>query len=262
MSLVPLGFIVWITIDTGWAEVIALIFRNRVGELLVNTVLLELCTIPLCILLAVTLAWLTERTDIPGARIWSWLAVAPLAVPAFVHSYAWVSLVPSMHGLWSGVLVSVLAYFPFLYLPVAAALRRLDPAIEDAAASLGLGPWRVFFRAVLPQHAVGPATGRLRDPRAKTVNACVWIREIAEPPAAYRAVGAAGSHIEHLGDVDGRCRDRRGDHGRRVEPVADHCGGWREAIPGGGVGDGPQHRVGAAQIAEPLDPHPIRVTES
>ncbi|MGO7771032.1 iron ABC transporter permease, partial [Rhizobium ruizarguesonis] len=34
---------------------------------------------------------------------------------------------------------------------VAAALRRLDPAIEDAAASLGPNPWRVFFRAVLPQ---------------------------------------------------------------------------------------------------------------
>ena len=151
LSLVPLGFILWVTIQTGWHQAAALIFRGRVGELLINTVLLEVCTIPLSILLAVTLAWLTERTDIPQARLWSWLAVAPLAVPAFVHSYAWVSILPGMRGLWSGVLVSVLAYYPFLYLPVAATLRRLDPAIEDAAASLGLGPWRVFFRAVLPQ---------------------------------------------------------------------------------------------------------------
>ena len=161
LSLMPLGFILWVTVQTGWKQVIALVFRNRVGELLVNTVLLEVCTIPLCILLAVTLAWLTERTDIFGARIWSWLSAAPLAVPAFVHSYAWVSLVPSMHGLGSGVLVSVLAYYPFLYLPVAAALRRLDPAIEDAAASLGLGPWRVFFRAVLPQLRLAICGGSL-----------------------------------------------------------------------------------------------------
>jgi iron(III) transport system permease protein len=161
LSLVPLGFIIWITIQTGRTEVIALIFRGRVGELLINTVLLEACTIPLCILLAVALAWLTERTDIPGARIWSWLAVAPLAVPAFVHSYAWVSLVPGMRGLWSGVLVSVIAYYPFLYLPVAAALRRLDPAIEDAAASLGLGPWGVFYRAVLPQLRLAICGGSL-----------------------------------------------------------------------------------------------------
>jgi len=150
-SLVPLGFIGWITFDVGWQTVKELVFRARVGELLVNTVLLEAFTIPLSIALAVTLAWLVERTDIPFARLWSWLAVAPLAVPAFVHSYAWISLVPGMRGLQSGVFVSVLAYFPFLYLPVAAALRRLDPAIEDAAASLGLGPWRLFFRTILPQ---------------------------------------------------------------------------------------------------------------
>jgi len=150
-SLVPLGFIGWITFDVGWQTVKELVFRARVGELLVNTVLLEAFTIPLSIALAVTLAWLVERTDIPFARLWSWLAVAPLAVPAFVHSYAWISLAPGMRGLQSGVFVSVLAYFPFLYLPVAAALRRLDPAIEDAASSLGLGPWRLFFRTILPQ---------------------------------------------------------------------------------------------------------------
>jgi iron(III) transport system permease protein len=45
----------------------------------------------------------------------------------------------------------VLAYFPFMYLPVAALLRRLDPAVEEAAAALGLGPWQAFFRVVLPQ---------------------------------------------------------------------------------------------------------------
>jgi iron(III) transport system permease protein len=161
LSLVPLGFIVWVTIQTGRDEVIALVFRKRVGELLINTVLLEVLTIPVCIVLAVTLAWLTERSNIPGARIWSWLSAAPLAVPAFVHSYAWISLAPGMRGLASGVFVSVLAYYPFLYLPVAAALRRLDPAIEDAAASLGLGPWRVFFRAVLPQLRLAICGGSL-----------------------------------------------------------------------------------------------------
>jgi iron(III) transport system permease protein len=160
-SLVPLGFIAWVTYDVGWETVKTLVFRPRVGELLVNTVLLESITIPLSILLAVILAWLTERTDIPFARLWAWLAIAPLAVPAFVHSYAWVSLLPGMRGLQSGVFVSVLAYYPFLYLPIAAALRRLDPAIEDAAASLGLDPWRVFFRTVLPQLRLAICGGSL-----------------------------------------------------------------------------------------------------
>jgi iron(III) transport system permease protein len=160
-SLVPLGFIAWITVDVGWETVKQLVFRPRVGELLVNTVFLEVITVPLSIVLAVTLAWITERTDVPFARLWAWLAVAPLAVPAFVHSYAWVSLVPGMRGLQSGVFVSVLAYYPFLYLPAAAALRRLDPAIEDAAASLGLGPWAVFFRTILPQLRLAICGGSL-----------------------------------------------------------------------------------------------------
>jgi iron(III) transport system permease protein len=160
-SLIPIVFIGWITWDVGWETVRALIFRPRVGELLGNTALLELVTVPASIVVAVTLAWLTERTDLPYRRLWAWLAIAPLAIPAFVHSYAWISLFPSLRGLGGGTLISVIAYFPFLYLPVSAALRRLDPAIEDAAASLGLDPWRVFFRVVLPQLRLAICSGSL-----------------------------------------------------------------------------------------------------
>jgi iron(III) transport system permease protein len=161
LAMLPLAFILWVAVQTGWETVYALVFRPRVGELLVNTVLLVLCTVPLSIALSVALAWLTERSDLPGARLWAWLSVAPLAVPAFVHSYAWITLVPGLHGLKAGVLISVIAYFPFLYLPIAAALRRLDPALEDAAASLGLSPWRIFFRVVLPQLRLAICGGSL-----------------------------------------------------------------------------------------------------
>jgi iron(III) transport system permease protein len=161
LSLLPIAFVVGVSWATGWATIEALVFRPRVAELLINTVLLVLITLPLCIVLGTALAWLTERTNLPGRRLWSLLAVAPLAVPAFVHSYAWVSLIPSIHGLPAGVLVSVIAYFPFLYLPVAATLRRLDPAIEDVAESLGLKPWAVFWRVVLPQLRLAICGGAL-----------------------------------------------------------------------------------------------------
>ncbi|MEZ1319360.1 iron ABC transporter permease [Pseudomonas fluorescens] len=161
LALLPIAFVIGVYLQTGWSALVPLVFRPRVGELLVNTVLLVVITLPLCIVLGVTLAWLTERTDLPGRRWWSALATAPLAVPAFVHSYAWVSLVPPIHGLFAGVLVSVIAYFPFLYLPVAATLRRLDPAIEDVAESMGLRPWAVFFRVVLPQLRLAICGGAL-----------------------------------------------------------------------------------------------------
>lgn len=150
-ALVPLGFIAAVTLQTDTQTIVDLVWRPRVGTLLVNTVMLILVAVPLCIALGTALAWVTERTDLPGRRLWSALAAAPLAFPAFVHGYSWVSLFPSMHGFFAAVLVAVLAYFPFLYLPAAATLRRLDPGIEDVASSLGHTPFTVFRRVVLPQ---------------------------------------------------------------------------------------------------------------
>ena len=128
-----------------------LVVRPRVGELLVNTVGLVVVTVPLCVVIGVGVAWLVERTDLPGRAFWRPLFVAPLAIPAFVNSYAWVGVIPSLHGLWAGVLVATLSYFPFMYLPVAATLRRLDPAVEESARALGSDSVGVFFRVVLPQ---------------------------------------------------------------------------------------------------------------
>ncbi|WP_314196188.1 iron ABC transporter permease [uncultured Arthrobacter sp.] len=160
-SLLPLGYVVFMTAATGWDTARELIFRPRVGELLLNTVLLMLVTVPLCLVLGVGGAWLVERTTLRGKKVWAVLLAAPLAIPAFVNSYAWVSAVPSLHGLFSGVLIATLSYFPLVYIPAAATLSRLDPAVEQSAASLGLGAWRAFFRVVLPQLRIAMTGGGL-----------------------------------------------------------------------------------------------------
>ncbi len=150
-TFIPLGYVAWAVVSTGPAQAYALLVRPRVGELLINTVSLVLITVPLCAVLGVGAAWLVERTDLPGRSWWRPIFVAPLAVPAFVNSYAWTSVVPTMHGLGAGVLVSTLSYFPLIYLPVLATLRRLDPAVEETARALGSDSGAVFIRVVLPQ---------------------------------------------------------------------------------------------------------------
>lgn len=150
-ALIPAGFVAWVLVQSGWDTSVAMIFRPRVGELFVGTLVLLALAVPLSIGLALVLAWLTERSDLPLRHLWRWLAIAPLAVPAFVQAYAWDSSFPLLRGLWPAVAISVLAYFPLVYLPVIAQLRRLDPAIEDVAASLGNPPARVFLMVVLPQ---------------------------------------------------------------------------------------------------------------
>ncbi|MGK2880817.1 MAG: ABC transporter permease [Mycobacterium sp.] len=150
-TFIPLGYVAWAVVDTGPRQAAALIFRPRVAELLANTAALVLITVPVCIVIGVGAAWLVERTDLPGRAVWRPVLVAPLAVPAFVNSYAWVSLVPSLHGLGAGILVTTLSYFPLVYLPAAATLRRLDPAVEESSRTLGSSSVGVFLRVILPQ---------------------------------------------------------------------------------------------------------------
>jgi iron(III) transport system permease protein len=150
-TFIPLGYVVWGAISVGWRRAYELVVRPGVGELLFNTLALVAITVPLCVVIGVGVAWLVERTDLPGRWFWRPLFVAPLAVPAFVNSYAWVGVIPSLHGLGAGVLITTLSYFPFMYLPVAATLRRLDPTVEESARTLGSDTLGVFFRVVLPQ---------------------------------------------------------------------------------------------------------------
>ncbi|MCU1434387.1 MAG: iron transporter permease [Pseudarthrobacter sp.] len=160
-GLIPLGYVIYMTAVTGWDTSIELIFRPRVGELLTNTLLLMLIVVPATLVVGVGGAWLVERTKLRGHKWWAVLLAAPLAIPAFVNSYGWVSAIPSLEGVWSGALIATLSYFPLVYIPAAATLSRLDPAIEQSAASLGLGPWRVFFRVVLPQLRIAVTGGGL-----------------------------------------------------------------------------------------------------
>lgn len=161
VALAPMLFVARMAIEAGWTTFASLVFRERVAVLLFNTVGLIVLTVPICAVIAVGLAWIVVRSTMPGRRLLGWLAIAPLAIPAFVHSYAWSGLFPGLGGIGGGVLVSTLAYFPFLYLPIVATLERLDPALEDVAASMGLGPWPVFRRVVLPQLRMALCGGAL-----------------------------------------------------------------------------------------------------
>jgi len=151
LALVPLLFVVGAAVGLGGGETWRLIVRPRTGELLSNTARLLLACVLACAALGTAAAWLVERSTLPGRRLWHALLVAPLAVPAFVNSFGWVSLTPRVEGYGGALLIVTLSYYPFVYLPVSAVLRGLDPALEETAQALGLGPWRRFLRVVLPQ---------------------------------------------------------------------------------------------------------------
>ncbi|MEZ4531421.1 MAG: ABC transporter permease subunit [Thermomicrobiales bacterium] len=120
-------------------------------------------------LIAVPLAWLTLRADLPGRRVFAAVAILPLVIPSYVGAIAYVAAlgprgdlhgwlqgwfgietIPSIYGFFGAWLILSLFTYPYVYLNVSAALAGLDPSIEDAARGLGRGPLATFFRITLP----------------------------------------------------------------------------------------------------------------
>jgi iron(III) transport system permease protein len=151
IALIPLGFVVVYTISIGPSEAWDLLVRPRIGTLLWNTGRLVILCIAFSIVLGTGCAWLVERTDLPLRRLWHILLSAPLAVPAFVTGFGWISLTLRVEGFPGAVMIVTLSYFPLVYLPVAAMLRGLDPALEETAHSLGFGALKTFALVVVPQ---------------------------------------------------------------------------------------------------------------
>jgi iron(III) transport system permease protein len=149
--LLPIVFILQQAAYSHWSDVWRLVDRRLTRVLVVNTLELAVLVGAACAVLGTGAAWLVERTNLFGRRVWAVLVVIPVAIPDFVVGYAWHSIAPAVHGLGGAVLVMTLALYPLVYLPVAAALRRTDPEEEEVARSLGLGPLRTFFRVTLRQ---------------------------------------------------------------------------------------------------------------
>ncbi len=148
--LLPLGLLGLDARSAGWTEIHRVLFRERSWFLFQHTVVISLLVVLLAAAVGVTAAWITERARIPGRRVWTVLLVLPVAIPDFVVGYAWHSIDPTINGLLGATLVMTLGTYPLVYLPVAAALRRTDPAMEDTAYSLGAGRLSTFFRVTLP----------------------------------------------------------------------------------------------------------------
>ena len=150
LSLLPLLYVGTKAWQAGWSEALHLLWRPYVFGLMRNTLLLMIGVTLTCALVGLSLAWLLERSNLAGRRLWGVILCLPFAVPAFVSSFTWVSLSASFEGLGGAILVMSLSKYPLIFLPVAATLRNLDPALEESARTLGQNRWGVFFNITLP----------------------------------------------------------------------------------------------------------------
>lgn len=150
MSLLPLLYVALKAWQAGWHEAFRLLWRPFVWGLLRNTLMLMVGVTVACLIVGLALAWLLERSDLPGRRLWGVVLCLPFAVPSFVSSFTWVSLSSDFEGLGGAILVMALSKYPLVFLPVAATLRNLDTSLEESARTLGCSRWGVFFKVTLP----------------------------------------------------------------------------------------------------------------
>jgi len=149
--LTPLGLIVAQAVQAGWGDLWSLIDRSFVAELLWNTVRLAVVVTVLSAIIGTGAAWLTDRTSLPGRRIWAVLLIAPIVIPDFVLAWTWTSIFPSVHGYLGAVLIMTLHLYPLVYLPMAGAFRAIDPGQEEVAQSLGLSRPAAWLRVSVRQ---------------------------------------------------------------------------------------------------------------
>ncbi len=178
VELLPLIYLVSRTFSAG-ESAWQMLLRGRTLEIAFNSVLLAGSVALATVIIAVPLAWLTSRTDLPGRRFWSTAAALPLVIPSYIGALVIVGAfgprgllqsalepfgldrLPSIYGFFGSWLTLSLFTYPYVYLTVRAALSKIDPAQEEAARCLGHGAWRTFFAVTLPQIRPAAAAGAL-----------------------------------------------------------------------------------------------------
>jgi len=146
---------------------------------LFTTIRVSILTTIGTMILAYPVALVMVRGNQIVARLLAVIVIAPLLVNVVIRTYGWrVILTNSQNGVlnwlltqlgiepvrilyteWAIVIGSIHVFLPLMVLPLAAALGKIDPYVEEAARTLGASAWSVFRKVTLPLSIPGLAVG-------------------------------------------------------------------------------------------------------
>jgi iron(III) transport system permease protein len=139
--------------------------------LLLNSFIFGIGASGLSIVFALVLAWITIRTNAPCRRLFELIAIIPNILPPILVAISWVLLLNPSNGLINGLFVKMfgiekgpfniyslpglifvesLILTPLAFLVIAAALKSMDPSLEESAKTLGSGEFGVMRRITFP----------------------------------------------------------------------------------------------------------------
>lgn len=158
------------------------LLQTRILKLLGNTLLLTISVTSGALITGVSMAWLTERTDLPAKKIFRWLLAMPLAIPAYIGAIVHLAMLrprggyipqllenlfgqevflPSPFGFFGVTFILTFFTYPYVYLLSGAAFRSLHASLEEASRILGKNPLQTLFQVTLPALRPGLTAGAL-----------------------------------------------------------------------------------------------------
>lgn len=140
-------------------------------DVMVNTVVFVLGSSTLSTVLAIALAYLNTRSDIPFKVLFGVLSVVPMMIPHLLFAASWALLLNPSNGMLNlalmrglsldsapfdiytlpgMILVEGLLDLPIAYLIIAPAMASFDVTLEESSRVAGAGSWRTLLRVTLP----------------------------------------------------------------------------------------------------------------
>ena len=140
-------------------------------EILGNTLLFALGSVAVALLFAIPLSWLLMRTDIPFKKTFYVVLTVGILIPVFLRTIAWILLLSprigllnkwlvqifnldgpplNLYNLWGMAFIQGVSFVPGAFFMLSAAYRAMDPSLEEAAYTSGVGKLRTFFKINIP----------------------------------------------------------------------------------------------------------------
>lgn len=171
-TAVPI-FAVLIALISGEPGLWSRLWATTLPTYILNSLVLMLLTGSIAGVIGTATAWCVSVLEFPGRRLLSWLLILPLSAPAYIVAYVYIDLFdfygpiqsglreifrweqsdyafPPLRTLPGAAFILAIVLYPYVYLLARAVFGRQSNAQWQAARSLGLGPWRVFWRVALP----------------------------------------------------------------------------------------------------------------
>jgi len=146
-----------------------------------KSLVLGVATVAASSVIGIAVAFLLVRYDFRGRSFFSYLTMIPIISPPLVGTLGFTFIlgragsvnvllmdvfdmltpINFLYGLHGVVLVETLHLFPMITLNVVDALGKIDPALEEAAESVGARGWKKFWTITLPLTTPGYVAGAL-----------------------------------------------------------------------------------------------------